>query len=72
LVTCAASAHGRRIFSTGAASLIGVPVYILLAREFDTRWLMMAGLVFFGHSMWSFSFITQDWGAGAPLAADPA
>ena len=35
---------GVAIFSTGAASLVGVPVYILLARKFDTRWLMMFGL----------------------------
>jgi DHA2 family multidrug resistance protein len=58
---------GTAIFSTGAASLLGVPVYILLARKFDTRWLMMAGFVFFGLSMWSFSFITHDWGAGELL-----
>ena len=50
------------IFSTGAASLVGVPVYILLARKFDTRWLMMFGLALFGFSMWSFGFITHDWG----------
>jgi DHA2 family multidrug resistance protein len=54
---------GVAIFSTGAASLIGVPIYILLARKFDTRWLMMLGLASFGLSMWSFSFITHDWGA---------
>jgi DHA2 family multidrug resistance protein len=53
---------GVAIFSTGAASLTGVPVYILLARQFDTRWLMMFGLALFGFSMWSFSFITHDWG----------
>ena len=53
---------GVAIFSTGAASLVGVPVYILLARKFDTRWLMMFGLALFGLSMWSFSFITHDWG----------
>ncbi|OYV26125.1 MAG: EmrB/QacA family drug resistance transporter [Acidocella sp. 20-63-7] len=53
---------GLTIFSTGAASLAGVPVYILLARRYDTRWLMMAGLVCFGLGMWSFSFITSDWG----------
>jgi DHA2 family multidrug resistance protein len=35
---------GVAIFSTGAASLIGVPVYIMLARKFDLRWLMMFGL----------------------------
>jgi len=53
---------GVAIFSTGAASLVGVPVYIVLARKFDTRWLMMFGLALFGFSMWSFSFITHDWG----------
>jgi DHA2 family multidrug resistance protein len=55
---------GVAIASTGAASLIGVPVYIMLARKFDTRWLMMFGMALFGLSMWSFSFITHDWGAG--------
>src|SRR5205807_2542879 len=32
---------GIAIFSTGAASLIGVPIYVFLARKFDIRWLMM-------------------------------
>ena len=39
---------GMAIFSTGAASLLGVPVYVMLARKFDTRWLMMFGLASFG------------------------
>jgi MFS transporter, DHA2 family, multidrug resistance protein len=59
---------GIAIFSTGIASLAGTPVYILLARRFDTRWLLMAGLGCFGLSMWSFSFITHDWGAAELLA----
>jgi MFS transporter, DHA2 family, multidrug resistance protein len=58
---------GIAIFSTGAASLIGVPVYILLAKRFDTRWLMMFGLALFGFSMWSFSFITSEWSGGELL-----
>ncbi len=58
---------GVAIFSTGAASLVGVPVYILLARKIDMRWLMMFGLALFGLAMWSFSFITHDWGAGELL-----
>jgi DHA2 family multidrug resistance protein len=58
---------GVAIFSTGAASLIAVPVYIMLARKFDTRWLMMFGLASFGLAMWSFSFITHDWGAAQLL-----
>src|SRR5215468_5969825 len=52
---------GLAIFSTGAASLVGTPVYVLLARKFDTRWLMMFGLALFGASMWAFSYITSDW-----------
>ena len=58
---------GVAIFSTGVASLLGVPVYIMLARKFDTRWLMMFGLACFGLAMWSFSFITHDWGAAELL-----
>jgi MFS transporter, DHA2 family, multidrug resistance protein len=58
---------GMAIFSTGLASLAGVPIYVMLARRFDTRWLMMAGLASFGLSMWSFSFITHDWGAAELL-----
>ncbi|HEV2691591.1 MAG TPA: DHA2 family efflux MFS transporter permease subunit [Verrucomicrobiae bacterium] len=53
---------GVAIASTGAASLAGVPVYIFLAKRFDTRWLMMAGMACFGLSMFNFSFITHDWG----------
>ena len=55
---------GVAIASTGAASLIGIPIYIALAKRFDTRWLMMFGLASFALSMWSFSGITHDWGAG--------
>jgi MFS transporter, DHA2 family, multidrug resistance protein len=58
---------GTAIFSTGAASLVGVPLYIVLARKFDTRWLMMGGLVSFGVAMWGLSFITHDWGANELL-----
>jgi DHA2 family multidrug resistance protein len=57
---------GAAIFSTGLATLVGTPVYILLARKFDTRWLMMFGLACFALAMFSFSFITHDWG-GAEL-----
>ncbi len=57
---------GVAVFSTGAASLAGVPVYVMLARKIDLRWLMMFGLASFGAGMWSFSFITHNWG-GAQL-----
>jgi DHA2 family multidrug resistance protein len=58
---------GMAVFLTGVASLAGVPVYIALARKFDLRWLMMFGLACFGLSMWSFSFITHDWGGNQLL-----
>jgi DHA2 family multidrug resistance protein len=58
---------GVAIFSTGVASLAGVPVYIFLAKRFDTRWLMMLGLASFGLAMWSYSFITHDWSANELL-----
>jgi DHA2 family multidrug resistance protein len=57
---------GVAIFSTGAASLVGVPAYIFLAKRFDLRWLMMLGLASFGLAMWSYSFITHEW-SGAEL-----
>ena len=54
---------GAAIFVTGAASLAAVPVFVPLAQRFDLRWLMMLGLACFGLSMWSFTFMTHDWGA---------
>ncbi len=54
---------GVAIFSTGAASLIGTPVFILLSRKFDPRRLMLFGMGCFGLAMWSFSFITSQWSA---------
>ncbi|MDE2006555.1 MAG: DHA2 family efflux MFS transporter permease subunit [Rhodospirillales bacterium] len=54
---------GAAIFSTGIASLIGVPIYVTLGRKIDLRWLMGFGMLSFGAAMWSFSFITHDWGA---------
>jgi DHA2 family multidrug resistance protein len=60
---CSAWQIGIAIAATGAASLIGVPIYILLARKIDTRWLMMAGMACFGLGIWSFGFVTHDWGS---------
>ena len=57
---------GMAIFSTGTAVLVGVPLYIALAKRFDLRWLMMAGLTGFGVAMWGYSFITSEW-SGAEL-----
>ncbi len=52
---------GLAIFSTGAASLAGTPVFIALSRRFDARWLMTFGMACFGLSMWRYSFITSQW-----------
>ncbi len=57
---------GVAVFSTGVATLVGTPVYILLARRIDSRWLMMGGMACFGFAMWRFSFITSGW-SGAEL-----
>src|SRR5690349_7816527 len=54
---------GTAVFSTGAASLIGTPIYSLLARKIGLRWLLAAGLASFAAAMWSYSYITRDWGA---------
>ena len=58
---------GMAVFSTGVASLLGTPAFILLSRRFDPRWLMMAGMACFGVAMWSFSFITSQWSAAELL-----
>lgn len=53
---------GTAIAVTGAASLVGVPFYIMLARKFDTRWVMMFGMACFAVAMWTCTVITHDWG----------
>jgi DHA2 family multidrug resistance protein len=53
---------GLAVFSTGLASIAGVPIYVMLGRHVDLRWLMMFGLASFGLSMWAFTYITNDWG----------
>jgi MFS transporter, DHA2 family, multidrug resistance protein len=57
---------GLAIFSTGAASLIGTPIFIILSKKIDPRWLMMFGMICFAVSMWTYSFITSEW-SGAEL-----
>ncbi|MFC4275875.1 MDR family MFS transporter [Achromobacter aloeverae] len=52
---------GSIVCATGLGALLGVPVYVALARRVDARLLMTAGLAMFGLSMLSFSRITSDW-----------
>jgi MFS transporter, DHA2 family, multidrug resistance protein len=58
---------GLAVFTTGIASMVGVPVYVALGRKVDLRWLMLFGLVSFGLSMWTFTYITSDWGGNELL-----
>jgi DHA2 family multidrug resistance protein len=53
---------GMAVFSTGIFQICAIPVYSVLARKIDLRWLMMAGLAGFALSMWNFAPITHDWG----------
>lgn len=52
---------GEAIFSTGVFQIMSIPLYAYLARRYDLRWIMMAGLALFALSMWDFAPITHDW-----------
>jgi DHA2 family multidrug resistance protein len=54
---------GWAVFSTGLFQICAIPVYTMLARRIDLRWLMAFGLLLFGIGLWSFTPITHDWGA---------
>ena len=58
---------GTAIFSTGLFQVSAIPFYSMLARRIDLRWLLMFGLGLFALSMWNFTPITSDWGAGQLL-----
>jgi DHA2 family multidrug resistance protein len=58
---------GLAVFSTGVFQVMAIPVYAILAKRVDLRWLMMFGLGLFGLSMWNFTPITHDWGSGELL-----
>ena len=53
---------GIAVFSTGVFQVMGIPVYTMVARRVDLRWLMMAGLAGFAASLWNFTPITHEWG----------
>jgi len=53
---------GWAVFSTGCFQLAAIPLYTMLARKVDLRWLMVFGLLCFGFGLWSFTPITHDWG----------
>jgi len=53
---------GFAVFSTGLFQVCAIPLYTVLARRVDLRWLMMFGFACFTLSMWTFAPITHDWG----------
>jgi DHA2 family multidrug resistance protein len=53
---------GLAVFSTGIFQISAIPLYSILARRIDLRWLMMFGLACFAVSMWNFTPITHEWG----------
>ncbi len=53
---------GIAVLSTGVFQIMGIPVYVVLAKRVDLRWLMMVGLAGFALSMWNFAPITHEWG----------
>jgi DHA2 family multidrug resistance protein len=53
---------GLAVFSTGLFQICAIPVYTVLARRVDLRWLMAFGFLCFTLSMWTFTPITHEWG----------
>jgi len=53
---------GLAVFSTGLFQVSAIPIYTLLAKRVDLRWLMMFGFICFTLSMWTFEPITHEWG----------
>ncbi|MCS5969266.1 MFS transporter [Klebsiella variicola subsp. variicola] len=60
---------GLAVFSTGLFQVMSIPFYSWLANRVDLRWLLMAGLIGFAVSMYSFVPITHDWGGSAAAPA---
>jgi DHA2 family multidrug resistance protein len=53
---------GVAVFSTGLFQISAIPIYTVLARRVDLRWLMAFGLACFIASMWTFAPMTHEWG----------
>jgi MFS transporter, DHA2 family, multidrug resistance protein len=53
---------GLAVFSTGVFQVCSIPLYAILAKRFDLRWLVAGGMALFVLSMWLFAPITHDWG----------
>jgi DHA2 family multidrug resistance protein len=53
---------GLAVFSTGIFQMCAIPVYTVVARYVDLRWLMLFGFACFTASLFAFSPITHEWG----------
>jgi DHA2 family multidrug resistance protein len=53
---------GLAVFTTGIFQVAAIPIYTMIAKRIDLRWLMMFGLACFTLSMWNFTPLTHDWG----------
>jgi DHA2 family multidrug resistance protein len=58
---------GGAILSAGLFQLAAIPVYTILAKRLDLRWLLALGLFSFGMSMWLFAPIMNQWGSDEML-----
>ncbi|MDB5806610.1 MAG: Inner rane component of tripartite multidrug resistance system [Betaproteobacteria bacterium] len=54
---------GETVLVTGIFQILSIPIYVILSKRYDLRWLMMLGLGCFALSMVGFAPITHDWGA---------
>jgi MFS transporter, DHA2 family, multidrug resistance protein len=53
--------NGNTILWAGLFQVSAIPIYIMLSKHLDLRWLLMFGLACFGTSMWLFTPITNQW-----------
>lgn len=53
---------GMAVCSTGLFQILSIPLYAWFANRVDLRWLLMAGLLGFAASMYSYVPITHSWG----------
>ena len=58
---------GGATLSGGLFQLAAIPVYTILAKRLDLRWLLALGLFSFGMSMWLFAPIMNQWGSDEML-----
>jgi MFS transporter, DHA2 family, multidrug resistance protein len=58
---------GGAVLSGGLFQLAAIPVYTILAKRVDLRWLLAFGLFSFGMSMWLFTPIMNQWGSDEML-----